>query len=280
MDPLVDAAWLEAHLAEDDLRVLDATVDVDVTTGQVASGRGRWEAGHIPGSAFADLLGDLSDPDGPYPFSWPSPARFADAIGRLGVADVVRVVVYDARESMWAARLWWLLRAFGFDEAAVLDGGWTAWIAGGHPVSTEAAPHRPATFTPRPRPELVVGTAEVRGALDDGRTCIVDALSRREYSGELAFYGRPGHIPGAVNVPARRIIDRDTQRFQPVERLREVFGPALEAERVVTYCGAGVAAASDAYVLHLLGHEAVAVYDGSMVAWSADPDLPLVTGDA
>lgn len=89
-----------------------------------------------------------------------------------------------------------------------------------------------------------------------------------------------GHIPGAVNVPARRIIDRDTQRFQPVERLREVFGPALEAERVVTYCGAGVAAASDAYVLHWLGHEAVAVYDGSMEAWSADPDLPLVTGDA
>lgn len=278
MEHLVSTEWLADHNGDRDLRVLDATVDVDVTTGQVQSGLTRWEAGHIPGAAFADLLVDLSDPEAPLPFTMPSGERFAAAMGRLGVGDGVRVVVYDARESMWAARLWWMLRAFGFDEAAVLDGGWTAWQQEGRPTSTEPPDLPATTFTPRPRPGLVVGKDRVLAALDEADTCIVDALTRREYTGELAFYGRPGHIPGAVNVPARRIVSRDTQRFLPAPELRERFEPVIAADRAITYCGAGVASASDAFALHLLGFEDVAVYDGSMTEWSADPDLPLVTG--
>jgi thiosulfate/3-mercaptopyruvate sulfurtransferase len=278
MQPLVSTAWVAEHLGDRELRILDATVDVDVTSGLVESGRARWESGHIPGAAFADLLVDLSDPEAALPFTAPSAEQFASVMGRLGVGDGTRVVVYDARESMWAARLWWMLRAFGFDEAAVLDGGWTAWLQEGRPVSTERPDIAPTTFTPRPRSGLFVGKDRVLAALDEHGTRIVDALTRREYTGELAFYGRAGHIPGAVNVPARRIVDRDTQRFLPVPKLREMFAPVLSADRAITYCGGGTAASSDAFVLHLLGFEDVAVYDGSMMEWSADPDLPLVTG--
>lgn len=277
MEALVSTAWLAEHLGDPDLRILDATVEINVATGRVESGRSRWEQGHIPGAAFADLVVELSDPDASLPFMMPSAERFAAAMGALGVGDASRVVVYDGRESMWAARVWWMLRAFGFDDAAVLDGGWTAWTAEARPVSTEAPEIAPATFTPRPRPGLIVGKDDVRAAIGDGATCIVDALTRREYSGEFAFYGRPGHIPGAVSVPARRIVDRDTQRYQPPETLREMFAPVLGADRAITYCGGAIAAASDAFALHLLGFDNVAVYDGSMTEWCADPDLPLDT---
>lgn len=279
MEPLVSTAWLADHLDDQGLRVVDATVDIDVRTGQVQSGRARWESGHIPGAVFADLLVDLSDPEAPMPFTMPSGERFAAAMTRLGVGDGVRVVVYDARESMWAARLWWMLRAFGFDDAAVLDGGWTAWVQEGRPVSTDPPDLPTTTFTPRPRPGLVVDKDRVLAALDEDRTCIVDALTRREYTGELAFYGRSGHIPGAVNVPARRIVDRDSQRFLPIAELREMFDRVLTADGAITYCGGGVAAASDAFALHLLGFDEVAVYDGSMMEWSTHPELPLVTGE-
>jgi thiosulfate/3-mercaptopyruvate sulfurtransferase len=280
VDALVSSAWLADHLEDDGLVVIDATVDIDPTAGTVISGRAAWERGHIPGAVFADLLSELSDPDTATPLMMPSPTRAAEVFGRLGVGDGSQVVVYDGRESMWATRVWWMLQSLGHQEAAVLDGGWTTWQAESRPVSTEVPSIRPATFTPRPQPGLFVGKDEVRRAVDDGRTIIVDALTPKEYRGDVAFYGRPGHLPGAINVPARSIVDRDTQRFRPVAELRELFGPALAADSVVTYCGGGVAASSDAFALRLLGQEHVAVYDASMMEWAADPELPLVTGEA
>lgn len=280
VDALVSTGWLAEHLEDDALVVVDATVDIDPTAGSVVSGRARWERGHIPGAVFADLLTDLSDPDAPTPLMMPSPDRAAEVFGGLGIGDGSRVVVYDGRESMWAARVWWMLQTLGHPDAAVLDGGWTAWEAEGRPVSTAVPAPRPATFTPRLQAGLFVGKEAVRSAIDDEQTIIVDALTPKEYRGEAAFYGRPGHLPGAVNVPARSIVDRETQRFRPLEELRELFGPALAADSVVTYCGGGVAASSDAFALRLLGHEHVAVYDGSMMEWAADPELPLVTGEA
>jgi thiosulfate/3-mercaptopyruvate sulfurtransferase len=202
-------------------------------------------------------------------------------MSRAGIGDAVRVVIYDARESMWAARLWWMLRAFGFDNAAVLNGGWTAWRLEERPISSKPCSYPPARFTPAPRPGLFVAKDEVLRAIEDPKTCIVCALGRRQYRGERREYGRRrGHIPGARNVSAWRILDRRTQRYRPVDELRELFGQVLEAERIITYCGGGVAAASDAFALHLLGHPHVAVYDGGFIEWSADKQLPLELGDA
>ncbi|MDX1503500.1 MAG: sulfurtransferase [Thermoanaerobaculia bacterium] len=280
LQPLVETAWLAEHLGDPDLRVVDATVQVKLWPfPRVRSGRRGYRRGHVPGAAFADLL-KISDPSAPsYTFTMPSPERFAEQMGRLGIGDGTRVVLYDARESMWAARLWWMLRTFGFDDAAVLDGGWRAWKREGRPVSSRPCAYPAATFTPRPRPELVVGKAEVLAAMEEETTCIVSALGRRQHRGERNEYGRRGHIPGAKNVTAWEILDRDTSRYRPVEELRELFRPMLEAERVITYCGGGVAASSDALILHLLGHRDVAVYDGGLIEWCRDRDLPLEIGE-
>lgn len=276
-DTLVEVGWLAEHLQDPNLRILDATIQIEPGAG-IRSGREDWERSHIPGSSFADLFA-LSDPDKPsVTLTMPQPAWFADAVGRLGVGDGTRVVLYDARENMWAARLWWMLRAFGFDDAAVLDGGWTMWRREGLPVCARPCSYPSATFAPRPREGLVVGKDEVLAAIDDPDTCLVNALGRRQHRGEVNEYGRPGHIPGSRNVTAWEILDRDTQRYRPMPELRSRFADVLDAKRIITYCGGGVACASDAFALHLLGHRDVAIYDGGLLEWCADPSLPLAVG--
>jgi thiosulfate/3-mercaptopyruvate sulfurtransferase len=188
--------------------------------------------------------------------------------------------VYDRTGGLWATRVWWLLRAFGFDEAGVLDGGWRAWTEEGHPVSGEPAPDWPAaSFVARPRPELFVSKDEVLTALGDEASCIVNALDRDQHRGDESGYPRRGHIPGALNVPSQELLDPTTGRYLRREELAARFADVLARPRAITYCGGGIAATNDAFVLTLLGHRDVAVYDGSLVEWASDPSLPLELGD-
>ena len=289
VDPqyLVETDWLAANLDDPTLRILDATVflrppspDAPRSSYIRESGRAAWDEGHIPGSAFVDLIEDLSDPEASLPFMMPSGDRFAAALSRAGVGPGTRVVCYDGAMNMWAARLWWMLRAFGFEDAAVLSGGWRKWTLEGRPVSTEPPSYPPAAFVARPRPELIASSAEVQAAIGDGASCIVNALSAEMHAGTgQAPYGRAGRISGSVNVPAAAIVDPETNAFLPPHELRAHFerAGALGGGRVITYCGGGIAAASDALALTLLGVEDVALYDASLSEWAKDPSLPMET---
>lgn len=280
MDGLVSAHWLAEQLEDPRLRVFDATVQVKRRLGlpTIRSGRREWRRGHIPGSAFANLF-DLSDPHRPKrSLTMPTADWFAARAGALGIADDSQVVVYDRRENMWAARVWWMLRTFGFDNAAVLDGGWTAWRQQGHPACRTPCGYPPATFHTNPRPEMVVDKQTVLAAIEDPGVVLINALGRRQHRGEVNEYGRRGHIPGSRSVTAWEILDRATQRYRPLPELHDKLGSALQAERVITYCGAGAAASSLAHVLVRLGHPNVAVYDGGLLEWCTDRRLPLETG--
>jgi len=282
---LVDTDWLAAHLGEPNLRVLECTVylqPADVPGGfRVESGRAKWTDGHIPGAGFVDLQDELSDRGSALRFMMPPAAQFAAAMGRHGVGDGVRVVLYDRFVNMWAARVWWMLRAFGFDHAAVLDGGYRKWTREGRPLATDDGAAPPRTFVARPRPQLIADKSGVLAALDDQRACVLNALTGEQHRGSGGVaYGRPGRIAGSANVPARELVDPDTHAYLPRSVLREKFAAAgaLEAGRVITYCGGGIAASSDAFVLTLLGRPDVAVYDASLSEWAADPSLPMETG--
>jgi thiosulfate/3-mercaptopyruvate sulfurtransferase len=277
---LADTGWLEENLGDPSLRVLDCTVYLRPRPEggmTIESGREHWAQGHIPGAAFADLKEELSDTNQKLRFMMPSDEQFAEAMSSYGIGEDTQVVLYDANMSMWAARVWWMLRAFGFDNARVLDGGWKKWKLEGRSISTEPSSYPRGSFVARPRPSLIATKDDVQAAISDGATCVVNALAEDQHTGKVNAYGRPGHIPGSTNVPAMRIIDPETGAYLPLDELRKQFdvAGATSAGRVITYCGGGIAASSDAFVLTMLGHENVAVYDASLSEWAADPSLPL-----
>jgi thiosulfate/3-mercaptopyruvate sulfurtransferase len=282
LSALVETDWLAAHLNEADLRIFDCSVTLVPVDGGVRpeSGRAAWAAGHIPGSAFADLIADLSDRSNPLPFMMPPATQFAEVMGRYGVGAGTRVVLYDTGGHMWATRVWWMLRAMGFDDAAVLDGGLTKWKAEGRTLSTEAARYPATIFVPHPRPELFVGKQTVKDFLGANGVCMLNALSADEHTGKSSRTPRPGRIPGSGNVPAMSLVDPETGAYLPPETLRQKFrdAGALDGCRVVTYCGGGIAATSAAFTLVRLGAPQVAVYDGSMAEWSSDASLPMESG--
>ena len=281
---LVETDWLEANLDNPELRVLDCTTFLrrgDDGRLHAESGRDAWAESHIPGSVFADLPGDLSDKSAELRFMMPPPEQFAEAMSAYGVGEGTRAILYDRAAGMWAARIWWMLRAFGFDNAAILNGGWKKWTAEGRATSSEPASYPRASFVPHPRPELIASRDEVLAATSDDATCVINALSEEQHRGEGASpYGRPGRISSSVNVPANSLVDPETNAYLPIEVLRERFSGvgATEAGKVITYCGGGIAASNDAFALSLLGVDNVAIYDASLSEWAADDSLPMETG--
>jgi thiosulfate/3-mercaptopyruvate sulfurtransferase len=281
---LVDAQGLRSELGDPLLRIIDSTVFLrrEVADGPytVESGRESYDRAHIPGAVFADVAGDLSDPDSPFPFTLPSPARFAGAMGSLGVGPGVRVVAYAQQSPMWASRLWWLLRYFGFDDVRVLDGGLTAWRQAGYELSKAQVAVEPASFTARPRPELLATKQDVVAMTGGQAACLVNALTPQAFKGlGPGAYSRPGRIPGSMSAPAQNLVDPESWRFRPRDELaRELSGLLDPAEPVIAYCGAGISATVDILVLSMLGRDDVSLYDGSLTEWSADPTLPLAIG--
>ncbi|MFW2333797.1 sulfurtransferase [Ilumatobacter sp.] len=277
MEPLVDVGWLAAHLADPDIVVLDCSVVIDMGAEgmSITSGRGPFDERHIPGAAFADLLVDLSDTEQPIGFAVPAPAAFCEAMGRLGVGDGKRVVLYDTAGSMWASRVWWMLRWVGFDAAAVLDGGLAAWTAAGHPLASEPSAPTAAEFTPHLRPGLIADCDEVLAAIADDDVRLIDTLPEAHFRGEMSLYERPGHIPGAESIPMFEVVG-DSGRVATVDEVVATHGDDLD-RRAITYCGGGIAASLTAFAMVRAGYSDVAVYTASLQEWAADPALPLVT---
>jgi thiosulfate/3-mercaptopyruvate sulfurtransferase len=277
---LVETDWLAQHLGDPDVRVLECTVYLHPKPEggfRAESGRAKWAEGHIPGAGFVDLTDELCDRTSPLLYMMPPAEQFAEAMGRAGVGDGVRVVLYDRVVNMWAARVWWMLRAFGFENAAVLNGGWKKWTLEGCPVAPDAGARPPRRFVTKPRPELIADKQAVLAGVGNRATCLVNALTEEQHRGTGGVtYGRPGRIAGSANVAARDLVDPATHAYLPAETLRERFkaAGAMDAGRVITYCGGGIAASSDAFVLTLLGKDDVAVYDASLSEWAADPSLP------
>ena len=278
---LVDTHWLAAHVDDADLRILDCSVGFVPVDGGVRleSGQAAWAAGHIPGSGFADLLRDLSDRETKLPMMMPPAAQFAAALGGYGVGPGTRVVLYDAGGHTWATRVWWMLRAMGFDAAAVLDGGFAKWKAEGRPVSTQSPQAEPTTFPSQPREGVFVAKQDVKAALGSP-VRLINALSADEHAGRVSRTPRPGRIPGSGNVPAASLVDPATGAYRSLDELRSRLhdAGALDAPGVIAYCGGGIAATSVAFTLLRLGAPHVAVYDGSLVDWSSDPAMPMETG--
>ena len=278
--PLVSCEWLARRPVDPDLRVADvrwSLIDKD-------RGYREYREAHIPGAVFLDVDTDLAAPPGSGPGRHPLPApqSFAAAMSRAGIGPRTHVVAYDFGDGSTAARLWWLLRYFGHEQASLLDGGIKRWVAEGHPVETRVQTHAPAAFIPEPHREMVVDAAAIELLRLDPRALLLDVRMAERYEGRREPVDPvAGHIPGAKNRPyPANVRSPEDPRFLAPGELREAFVQlgAAQAGRVACYCGSGVNACQTLFALELAGFPDALLYEGSWSDWCSVPTRAVATG--
>jgi thiosulfate/3-mercaptopyruvate sulfurtransferase len=247
-------------------------------------GRPRWLAGHIPGSHHVDLATQFVDADANYHYAHPEPQAIADELAALGVAKDRDVVIYDTTGSLFAARLWYLLRWIGVD-ARVLDGGFAAWKAADLPVSEgeDSAPKPVEPWQAEAERRAWISKTELTERAESDERPLVCSLPPAQFAGSApSRYARRGRIPGSINVSSRDHFTAEGKVKSRVELILAYDAAGVDvtdpAEEVLLYCGGGISAAAGALALAEIGVTAVRVYDGSLEEWAADPSLPLDLG--
>jgi thiosulfate/3-mercaptopyruvate sulfurtransferase len=262
-DLLVSADWLQAHAADPDVRVVDLRP------------RG-YEGGHIPGAVHL-ANADIRDPQAP-PTFLPTVEAFEALMVRLGIGSETRVVAYDERGGIYAARLWWILNYFGHSNVALLDGGWTHWSARGLPTASDVPQPAAASFTARPNPVWVATADDVLTAIDTPGVKIVDARTVAEIEGrDLRGIRRGGAIPSSIPVYWEDAFDRETHLLRSADELRALYQGKgiMPTDEVITYCQVGMRASHDLFVLHLIGYDRLRNYYGAWEEWGNRDDLPV-----
>jgi len=276
--PLLSTTELASHLSDAGWRIADCRFEL----GKPEAGRTAYAAGHIPGAVFVDLERDLSAAIGPATGRHPLPRidEFAETLGRLGIGNDTEVVCYDGGSGAFAARLWWMLRWVGHDAVSVLDGGLAAWTAEGRTLSTVEPSSGTVHFTPRPRPEMALDTADVERALARGDV-LVDVRGAERYAGVTEpIDAVAGHVPGAVNLPYTQNLDA-SGRFRGREELAALWRERTAAgagRAPICMCGSGVTACQGLLALEAAGVPGGRLYAGSWSEWIRDPARPVARG--
>lgn len=280
MDSLVTTEWLANEMGASDLRIVDATKHL-AEAGR--DSRAEYLAAHIPGAVFMDL-GDLVDEAAPIENTLPSAAKFASRMQALGLGDGSRIVIYDDSAVKSSARAWFMLRLFGAQNVALLDGGIAKWKAEGRPLASGEVKQRRRHYTSWSDESQLRSKAQVLANIESKAEQVVDARGKPRFTGadpEVRPGLASGHIPCSLNVPFATLFKADGTWKEP-EDLRAVFTQAgVDLSRpIVTSCGSGVTACCLAFALHLIGKDDVSLYDGSWTEWGADPETPKETGEA
>ena len=281
----VSASWLEDHLGDPEVAVIDVRAGFRPQPpgpSDFFSMRTEYDETHIPGAHYLHMVDDLSDPAGPFPFAALAATDVHDLLGAMGVSNDQTLVLYGANMHVVTHRCWWSLRQAGANNVRLLDGTYDHWVQGGRPATDAIPENSPCAFVATEIPEWIVDKEVVAAAVDDPTVGLVNALSHEQFEGDGQHYGRPGRIPGSVSVPAMSVIDPSTGALRERSELETVFrnAGADGFERLITYCGGGIAASTTFLALDVLGYDNVSLYDGSLLEWSKDPQAPLDVGPA
>ena len=266
-EQLVDTDWVAAHAADANVRVVDMR-------------QGGYAEGHVPSSVYVapTAIRDAKSP----PTFLPTADAFAAMMLKLGIYDTTRVIVYDERGGIYAARLWWILNYFGHRNVALMNGGWTKWTAEHRQVTTEVRSfwYRPApgTFTPKPSPRWIATAADVVAAIDKPEVTIVDARTTAEIEGkDLRNIRRGGFVPSSVPVYWEDLLDAKDKTFKPAGELKAIFEARgiVPSQEVIAYCQVGMRASVDLFAMHLVGYDKLRNYYGAWEEWGNRDDLPI-----
>ena len=280
-DALVSTEWLATHMNAPDVRIVDGSFFLPA---QKRDPKAEYAQKHIPGAVFFDI-DEIADTSSPLPHMLPSPEKFSARVRKLGLGDGNRIVVYDTSPMTGACRVWWMFRAMGHKDVAVLDGGLPKWEAEGRPVTDDPTAPRDRHFTARLDNTLVRSIDDVRGLLDSKREQIVDARAANRFRAEVPEPRaglRSGHMPGALNLPYTELLDPGTGTMLPAAALQaRIKAAGIDpAKKVTASCGSGVTACVIGLALYLTGAPEAAIYDGSWTEWGGRQDTPIVTGAA
>jgi len=264
-EQLVETDWVAAHRLDPNVRIVDMR-----QTGYVE--------GHVPGAVYLSPIAIRDAKNAPT--FLPAPAAFQEMMGRLGISDTTRVVVYDERGGIYAARLWWILNYFGHANVALVNGGWIKWTAEKRPTTTDAPAIAAGTFTPRPQPRWVATAADVVGAINKPAIRILDARTAAEIEGkDLRNIKRGGFIESSVPVYWEDLLDLPQRTFKSADELKQIYESRgiLPSHEVIAYCQVGMRASVDLFALHLIGYDKLRNYYGAWEEWGSRDDLPIRT---
>ena len=285
-DQLVSTDWLAAHLNQPGVAVVDIRGYVRATDlgggkqqAAYTGARDEYDAGHIPGAVYVDWTLDIVDRENQIKAQVAQSDDFRGAMEAIGVGDDSNVVIVDHTGGHFATRLWWALRLYGHDRAAVLDGGFNKWTSEGKPLSTSAPSPQSVVFTPSTRPDVRVEVDQLLASIADRSALIVDARDTGQYTGAVWRGSRAGHIPGAVSIPAKSLVNADGT-WKSTDELDAILtaGGAGPDQPVIAYCNGGVTATAILFAMARTGRTAFANYDGSWNEWGERKDLPVETG--
>jgi thiosulfate/3-mercaptopyruvate sulfurtransferase len=285
-EAIIDCNWLKDRYDRQDIRVYDCTSYLHYTDEHpsqpydVVSGFDNYSTSHIPNAAFLDLQQSLSDSDSPYRFTIPALQDLADRFKKQGVGDPFHIILYSANGMQWATRIWWMLYAVGYEKVSILNGGFAAWQQAGLPTQDSITTWSPAKFEARIRPNIFVGKQRVLEAIADQKTVLLNALTRDLHLGESARYGRPGRIPTSINIPFSNFMKNGLDYIRSASEAQQIlaeYGLTPNTD-IVNYCGGGIAATLNAFVMLQLGFSDLQIYDNSMSEWAMDHSLAIETG--
>ena len=264
-EQLVETDWVASHAHDAAIRIIDMRMN-------------GYAEGHVSGAVYLAPVA-IRDANSP-PTFLPTPAAFEAMMARLGISDATRVVVYDERGGIYAARLWWILNYFGHPDVALMNGGWVKWTAEQRPVTTDAAAPAAGRFAARPRQQWLATASDVARAIDKPGVKILDARTTAEIEGkDLRNIRRGGFIPSSIPVYWEDLLDPQQKTFKPAGELIKIYEERgiLPSQDVIAYCQVGMRASVDLFALYLIGHDKLRNYYGAWEEWGNREDLPIGT---